>query len=94
MTKRSNTFHKLILVISLLLIISIIECIQLGIGFEEGQSNSLACKSICDAEDGNTCLGIVKKFNLNVDFFSAINPNLNCNTIFVGQWLCIDGTMN
>ncbi|KAL4611596.1 hypothetical protein ACB092_08G136300 [Castanea dentata] len=89
MAKRSNTFHKLMLVISILLIISITKCIQLGsaVGFREG-------KSVHGAEDGDTCLGIVKKFSLNADFFTAINPNLNCNPIFVGQWLCIDGTMN
>ena len=55
-----------------------------AVGFEEGQSNSLACKSVYGAKGGDPYLGIVKKFSLNVDFFSAINPNLNCNTIFVG----------
>lgn len=53
------------------------------------------CKSVYGAQGGgDTCSAIIQKFTLSADFFSAINPNLNCDNIFVGQWLCINGTVN
>ncbi|KAL6204360.1 hypothetical protein ACLB2K_021628 [Fragaria x ananassa] len=40
----------------------------------------------------NQCSGIMQAFDLSADEFFAINPNLNCNAIFVGQWICISGS--
>uniref|UniRef100_A0A7N2KM78 LysM domain-containing protein n=1 Tax=Quercus lobata TaxID=97700 RepID=A0A7N2KM78_QUELO len=95
MAKRNNTFLNLILVLSLLLIISFTEGRLFDCDwFGECKSTGLECISVYGAQQGDTCSGIVQKFSLNVDFFTAINPNLNCNTIFVGQWLGIDGTMS
>ena len=65
-----------------------------AVGFGEGKSTGPECISVYGAQQGDTCSGIIQKFSLNADFFTAINPNLNCNTFFVGQWLCIDGTMS
>ena len=65
-----------------------------AVGFGEGKSTGPECISVYGAQQGDTCSGIFQKFSLNADFYTAINPNLNCNTFFVGQWLCIDGTMS
>uniref|UniRef100_A0A2N9GVP2 LysM domain-containing protein n=1 Tax=Fagus sylvatica TaxID=28930 RepID=A0A2N9GVP2_FAGSY len=100
MAKRNNksaTFLNLILVLSLLLIISITECRQLGtlgFGFGEDKSTIPVCKSVYGVQAGDTCSSIVQNFSLNAEFFGAINPNLNCDRIFAGQWLCINGTVN
>ncbi|KAL2343962.1 hypothetical protein Fmac_005247 [Flemingia macrophylla] len=49
------------------------------------------CSKIHAVEEGETCFGIVQKFNLEEPHFLEINPNINCNTIFVGQWVCVEG---
>ncbi|KAF2296244.1 hypothetical protein GH714_037028 [Hevea brasiliensis] len=84
-------FVKLIVLVSLLFMISAAECRQIGIGFRDGKSTA-ECDSVYGAEDGNTCESVAQKFKLTLEFFTSINPNLNCDDIFVGQWLCIDGT--
>ncbi|KAL6287494.1 hypothetical protein ACE6H2_011884 [Prunus campanulata] len=84
---------NLILVLSLLLMVSMAECRQLGIGFGK-EETSPVCDSVYGAEDGDTCGSVIEKFNLSSDFFLSINPNINCDSLFVGQWLCTQGTVN
>ena len=54
-------------------------------------ATSVSCDAIYGTEEGDTCSDVAQKFKLSVDSFLEINPNINCETIFVGQWLCIDG---
>ncbi|KAM2077819.1 uncharacterized protein LOC126610828 [Malus sylvestris] len=87
----SNKSLNLVLMLCLFLIISFAEGKQIGdIGFG-GVKATLRCQKVYGVEAGDTCNGIMGKFKLTAHFF-AINPNINCNTIFVGQWLCIAGT--
>ncbi|CAL9013957.1 unnamed protein product [Prunus brigantina] len=90
MSKNKLTMSlNLVLVLCLFLIISFAEGKQLGIGFHVKATPR--CQKVYGVEAGDTCNGIMQKFKLNAEFF-AINPNINCNSIFVGQWLCIVGT--
>ena len=52
------------------------------------------CDTVVGVESGDTCLDIAEKFQLSTEFFDSINPNLNCDALFVGQWVCVDGTAN
>lgn len=48
----------------------------------------IRCDSVYGVNDGDTCFGVSKTFNLR----DSINPNLlNCTNLFIGQWLCIFG---
>nr|GLL43127.1 lysM domain-containing protein ARB_03442-like isoform X1 [Ipomoea trifida] len=47
------------------------------------------CDQVYGQEFGDTCSSIADKFNLSLDSFLAINPNINCDSIFVGEWLCV-----
>ncbi|CAN6708235.1 unnamed protein product [Malus baccata var. baccata] len=88
MAKANNkmaTTLNLILVLSLVLMISIAESRQLG---------NVVCESVYGAEEGDTCESVIQKFKLTSDSFLSINPNLNCDNFFVGQWLCTEGTVN
>ncbi|KAL6143773.1 hypothetical protein ACLB2K_054468 [Fragaria x ananassa] len=82
---------SLILVVSLLLIISLAESKRLSVGLKASNSD-VVCNSVYGAEAGDTCGSVVDKFQLSFDFFLFINPNINCDSFFVGQWLCTDGT--
>ena len=52
------------------------------------------CDTVVGVESGDTCFDIAQKFQLTTDYFDSINPNLNCDALFVGQWVCVDGTVN
>lgn len=62
-----------------------------GVGGLAKAEATLICDQTYGAVAGDSCFTITKSFNLTADFFSAINPNLVCEKIFVGQWLCVDG---
>uniref|UniRef100_A0A803NLT8 LysM domain-containing protein n=1 Tax=Cannabis sativa TaxID=3483 RepID=A0A803NLT8_CANSA len=51
------------------------------------------CNSVYGVKDGDTCFAVTQMFKLTTDFFTSINPNLNCAALFVSQWLCVDGTL-
>ncbi|GFY99081.1 hypothetical protein Acr_13g0004820 [Actinidia rufa] len=89
--KRAAVFSNTILVLSVLLIlISMAESRGiLGIGF--GKQATLVCNQVYGAQSGDSCFSVTQTFNLTSEFFNAINPNLVCNKIFVGQWLCVNG---
>ncbi|KAK2998925.1 hypothetical protein RJ639_023674 [Escallonia herrerae] len=52
------------------------------------------CSKVHGAQIGDTCFSVAKAFNLTTEDFNAINPNLNCIRIFVGEWLCVNGLAN
>ncbi|KAF5804248.1 putative LysM domain-containing protein [Helianthus annuus] len=49
------------------------------------------CASVIGVKSGDTCFDIAKKFKLSSTLFNFINPNLNCDKLFVGEWICIKG---
>lgn len=55
---------------------------------------TLTCDAVYSVQSGDTCFGVAQMFNLSTEFFDSINPNLNCTALFVGQWLCLDGTLS
>ncbi|CAJ1936332.1 unnamed protein product [Sphenostylis stenocarpa] len=60
----------------------------------DGASGAVAgpiCNGIHGVEEGETCTSIFQGFKLDERQFLDINPNINCNLIFVGQWVCVNG---
>nr|GMD83167.1 Peptidoglycan-binding Lysin subgroup [Ipomoea batatas] len=53
-----------------------------------------SCFTVVGVKEGDTCFDIAKSFNVSTKDFNAINPNLNCTALFIGQWLCIEGSVN
>ncbi|KAI9121241.1 hypothetical protein K1719_008274 [Acacia pycnantha] len=49
------------------------------------------CTNIHGVEQGETCTSIAQHFNLDTPHFLQLNPNINCELIFVGQWVCVAG---
>ncbi|KAI5660758.1 hypothetical protein M9H77_20081 [Catharanthus roseus] len=63
-----------------------------GLGATQTISNQVVvCDKIYGAQSGDNCFSIALQFNLTTEFFASLNPNLNCNHIFIGEWLCVDG---
>ncbi|EEF36733.1 conserved hypothetical protein [Ricinus communis] len=89
---KASVFLKFAIVLSLSLMISTAQCRQISIGSSGDAKSTPECDSVYGAQDGDTCTSVATQFDLTLEFFSSINPNLNCDAIFVGQWLCADGT--
>ncbi|PWA52534.1 lysM domain-containing protein [Artemisia annua] len=51
----------------------------------------LVCNSVIGVKSGDTCFDIANNFNLSSKAFESINPNLNCDEMFVGEWICVKG---
>ncbi|CAL9757711.1 unnamed protein product [Musa acuminata subsp. burmannicoides] len=88
-TSKAATFYSLAVLLALLLTIS----------STEGRlsksrsycSDKHSCKTVYGVKSGDTCFAVAQLFHLTAFEFSAINPNLDCDILFVGQWLCING---
>jgi len=50
------------------------------------------CDEVFGVGSGDNCFDITQTFNLTTKLFDSINPNLNCDALFVGQWLCVAGS--
>ncbi|XVF65599.1 hypothetical protein PTKIN_Ptkin09bG0261700 [Pterospermum kingtungense] len=97
MAKSNNNiamYLNLVLFLSLLLIINMAESRLFQFGHAKAKTLTPTCVTIYGAEEGDTCFGITQAFNLTSDFFNQINPNLNCDQMFVGQWICVDGFLS
>ncbi|XVF27741.1 hypothetical protein REPUB_Repub14bG0134800 [Reevesia pubescens] len=78
-----------VLIIALLVIFSIAESRQIGI--IKGKKSAPSCTKVYGVGSGETCFDVSQTFNLTTTFFESVNRNLNCDSIFVGQWLCVAG---
>ncbi|KAL4291335.1 hypothetical protein GQ457_14G000590 [Hibiscus cannabinus] len=89
-----SMYLNIALLISLLLIINMAESRLSQFGRGKAKAFTPTCVSIYAQQDGDTCFSISQAFNLTVDAFLQLNPNLNCDKIFVGEWLCVDGFLS
>ncbi|KAK3032268.1 hypothetical protein RJ639_037442 [Escallonia herrerae] len=84
-------FLNFILILALFVTISMADSRFIGIGFTKAPP---ICSKVHGAQTGDTCFSVANAFNLTTEDFNAINPNLNCTRIFVGEWLCVNGLAN
>ncbi|KAJ8568835.1 hypothetical protein K7X08_032466 [Anisodus acutangulus] len=57
-----------------------------------GTNSALICSKIYGTNIGDTCFSIMQQFSVTPDAFTTFNPNLNCDKMFVGEWICLDGS--
>ncbi|XP_055822354.1 lysM domain-containing protein ARB_03442-like [Solanum dulcamara] len=57
-----------------------------------GTNSALICSKIYGANIGDTCFSIMQQFSVTAEAFTTFNPNLNCEKMFVGEWICLDGS--
>ncbi|KAF9678976.1 hypothetical protein SADUNF_Sadunf07G0092200 [Salix dunnii] len=82
---------SVLILLSLLLIVSMAESRFLGLA-GSFKARTPECNEVFGVGSGQTCFDITKSFNLTNELFDSINPNLNCDALFVGQWLCVAGS--
>ncbi|KAF8011882.1 hypothetical protein BT93_I0173 [Corymbia citriodora subsp. variegata] len=86
---KSTIFFNLISIIFFVLMVSVTE--SRVVGRTATTNPSLVCNKVVGVNSGDTCFSIAQQSQLSSESFSSINPNLNCDALFVGQWLCISG---
>uniref|UniRef100_A0A0D9V6I3 LysM domain-containing protein n=1 Tax=Leersia perrieri TaxID=77586 RepID=A0A0D9V6I3_9ORYZ len=53
---------------------------------------ALTCNKVHGVQKAETCFTVSQSAGLTQDQFLAFNPNINCEKVFVGQWVCLDAT--
>nr|CAB3474471.1 unnamed protein product [Digitaria exilis] len=53
---------------------------------------ALTCSKAHAVKVGETCFSIAEAAGLTQDQFLGFNPNINCEKVFIGQWVCIAAT--
>ncbi|KAL3522161.1 hypothetical protein ACH5RR_014995 [Cinchona calisaya] len=51
----------------------------------------LTCNMVLGLAEGDTCYNLMQKFGMSSDYFYSINPNIDCDNLFEGQWICVSG---
>ncbi|KAL7605106.1 hypothetical protein Lser_V15G16571 [Lactuca serriola] len=93
MAKNASLFVKTATVFSLFLMLIVLSESRFTLidGVQKAKS-ALVCSHVVGVEAGDDCTIISKEFGMSLASFLAINPNINCESVFVGQWVCIDGS--
>ncbi|KAJ0438628.1 putative LysM domain-containing protein [Helianthus annuus] len=90
----ASMFVKMVTILSLyLMLVVLVESTSTLIGGLQETDLEVTCNKVIGAQSGDDCTTISKSFKLGLESFLAINPNINCTSIFVGQWLCVNGTL-
>jgi len=53
---------------------------------------ALSCSKVHGVKAGETCSAVAQAAGLTQDVFLGFNPNINCEKVFVGQWICLAAT--
>ncbi|XP_062223222.1 uncharacterized protein LOC133922073 [Phragmites australis] len=53
---------------------------------------SLACSKVHGVQVTETCFSVAQDAGLTQEQFLGFNPNINCEKVFVGQWVCLAAT--
>ncbi|KAF8663916.1 hypothetical protein HU200_055256 [Digitaria exilis] len=53
---------------------------------------ALTCSEVHAVKVGETCFSIAQAAGLTQEQFLGFNPNINCEKVFIGQWVCIAAT--
>ncbi|KAF8011958.1 hypothetical protein BT93_I0168 [Corymbia citriodora subsp. variegata] len=86
-SRKSTVFFNLVSILFFVLMVYMVESRVVGTVPQPG----LVCNEVVAVKSGDTCFAIAQQFDLTVEAFRFINPNLNCKALFIGQWLCIAG---
>ncbi|KVH96945.1 Peptidoglycan-binding lysin domain-containing protein [Cynara cardunculus var. scolymus] len=93
MAKNASMFVKMATILSLFVMFVVLAESRSTLvdGLQKAKS-VIVCSQVTGVEVGDDCTTISQSFKMSLGAFLAINPNINCEKIFVGQWVCVDGS--
>ncbi|KAL3741948.1 hypothetical protein ACJRO7_017429 [Eucalyptus globulus] len=82
---------NLFLVLSLVFTVSTAQRKLMNVDMNDGVPQvGMQCKSLYSVQDGDTCYDLVQTFHLTTSTFELFNQNLDCDNLFIGQWICLN----
>ncbi|KAL7605103.1 hypothetical protein Lser_V15G16574 [Lactuca serriola] len=94
MAKNASMFVKMAAIVSIVLMLVVFTESRSTIVRGLKETNAIvSCNQVTGVESGDDCTSISESFKLTLQSFLAINPNINCNSMFVDQWVCVDGNV-
>ncbi|KAI3765142.1 hypothetical protein L2E82_15168 [Cichorium intybus] len=83
MAKNASMFVKMAVVVSLaLMLVVFTESRSTLIGGQESGNSIVSCNQVTGVEPAGDCTSISQSFKLSLEAFLAINPNINCLSLF------------
>ena len=68
-------------------------CVQIaGYVVKDVKAPALTCNTVHGVQVAETCFSVAQSAGLTQEQFLGFNPNINCEKVFVGQWVCLDAT--
>ncbi|KAF8766129.1 hypothetical protein HU200_007626 [Digitaria exilis] len=52
-------------------------------------ASPLVCDKVYGVQERETCFAVSQAEGLPLKKFLRFNPNINCNNLFIGQWVCL-----
>jgi len=52
-------------------------------------ASPLICKKAYGVQERETCFAVAQATGLPLKQFLSFNPNINCDNLFIGQWVCL-----
>ena len=52
-------------------------------------TSPLHCKTVYGVQKRETCFAVAQAAGMPLKKFLQFNPNINCNNLFIGQWVCL-----
>ncbi|KAF8748388.1 hypothetical protein HU200_012921 [Digitaria exilis] len=52
-------------------------------------ASPLVCDKVYGVQKHETCFAVAQAEGLSLKKFLRFNPNINCNNLFIGQWICL-----
>jgi hypothetical protein len=59
---------------------------------EPEPKSELTCNKAHGVQEGETCYCLAQGMGLTLDDFLGFNPNICCDNLFIGQWVCLNAT--
>jgi hypothetical protein len=50
----------------------------------------LVCNKVHGVQERETCFAVAQAAGLTLKQFLGFNPNINCEKLFLGPWICLD----
>ncbi|KAL3721466.1 hypothetical protein ACJRO7_033894 [Eucalyptus globulus] len=75
-----TVFFNLVSILFFVLMVTRVESGKLFLCLQDVQVNK-----------GDICYAIAQQYGLTLDTFYSYNPNVNCDDLSIGQYLCVDG---
>ncbi|KAL6614368.1 hypothetical protein ACP70R_036638 [Stipagrostis hirtigluma subsp. patula] len=63
-----------------------------GVAVLAAADAELTCSKVHGVREGETCFSVGQAAGLSEEQFLGFNPNINCEKVFVGQWVCLAAT--